>query len=241
MSIFEMSVRGLLLRRRTAALALLPVVIGVLAIALLRLANKEEYSDAYGTMSGNLFVTIVVGIVGLVIGGNAFADEREGGTLRLLLTTATPRWRIVLSKLAAASLSTWLVCLPAVIGCAVLGASADGLPTGKTVGSLLLASVLVAVAYCGLFGALSLVSTHGLLIGLTYIVVWEGAIAGFTKALRGLSVGAYGRRLVGEPFGALKPFETADTGFAVAGVVLAVVCLAGFAFAAWRLPRMDVA
>ena len=241
MSVFGMTLRGLLLRGRTAALGLLPLVVGLLALALAVLTDVEYRGDAYAAVAANLFVTVVVGIVGLVIGGNAFGDERDGGTLRLLLTTATPRWRIVLAKLVAATLTTWLVCLPAVLGCAVLAATADDLPLGETVGTLVLASAAVAAAYCGLFGALALVSTHGLLIGLAYVVVWEGSIAGFTPALRSLSIGAYGRRVIGEPFGSAPPFEVAGTGFVVTCVVLALVALAGYALAAWRLPRMDIA
>ena len=241
MTVFAMTMRGLLLRRRTAALGLLPVVVGVVAVALAVLTDVEDRDDAYAAVAANLFVTVVAGIVGLVIGGNAFGDERDGGTLRLLLTTATPRWRIALEKLMAATTTTWLVCLPAVLGCAVLAVAADELPLGETLGTLALAGAGVALAYCGLFGALSLVSSHGLLIGLAYVVVWEGAIAGFTPALRSLSIGAYGRRIIGQPFGSAPPFEVAGTGFAATCAVLALVALAGYGLAAWRLPRMDIA
>jgi ABC-2 type transport system permease protein len=241
-SVFGLTIRGLLLRPRTAGLALLPIGVGILAVLVSALAQPGNLGDAFGLVSGTLMLSLVVALVALVLAGNAFGDEREGGTLPLLMATATPRWRIVAAKLVAAWLATWVVCLPAVLGCIVLGLAAPGLPDGDVVASVLLASVLTTGGYSALFVVLSLVSSRGLLIGLAYVVVWEGSLAGFTTALRNLSVGAYARRVVAAPFEGTQDlvFEVADTGVVGACIVLTLLVVVGYAVSAWRLPRLEI-
>lgn len=239
MSLFGLAMRGLLLRGRTVGLAVLPLLVGITAVLVRAMAKPADHPDAYGALTAELSISLGVALVGLVQGVSAFSDEREGGTLALLLATTAPRWRIVGAKLAAAWLSTWLITLPAVIGCVVLGVS--GLPAGRVVGGALVASLLASGGYVGLFVLLSLLSRRGLLIGLAYVVVWEGSLATYTTALRNLSVGAYGRRLVAAPFAAGSiPFKVADVGLVGAVVVLVLLVAVTAALSAWRLPRIDV-
>jgi ABC-2 type transport system permease protein len=242
MSVFGLTMRALLFRPRTMGLALLPILAGAVAVIVRFTAAEENLEEAFGLVSANLLLSLVVALVALVLAGNSFGDERDGGTLPLLMATATPRWRIVLDKFFAAWLATWVVCLPAVIGCAVLGTGAPGLEAAGVVWSVLLSSVLTAGAYSAAFVALSLISSRGLLIGLAYVVVWEGLLAGYTTALRNLSIGAYARRVVAAPFEALSdvPFEVADVGVTGAVVVLSLIVVVGYALSAWRLPRLDI-
>lgn len=239
MSSFGLAVRALLLRGRTAALALLPLFVGGVALAVALFAGRGELEGVYGTLGADLLISVVVALVALVLGVNAFDDEREGGTLPLLMATATARWRIVGAKLAAAWLSSVLVCLPAVLGCGVLGTRA-GLGAGEVWGSLVLAVLASSAGYVALFVLLSLMSRRSLLIGLAYVLVWEGLLATYATALKNLSVGAYGRRILGAPWDATDvPFTVADVGIAAAVLGLAALAAVGFAAAARRLPQVD--
>ncbi|NHC43872.1 ABC transporter permease subunit [Motilibacter aurantiacus] len=241
MTMFGLALRALLVRGRTLAIAFLPLAIGIVAVIIRLAADPVDFDSAYATLGGNLLIGVVLSLVSLVIGVNAFDDEREGGTLPLLMSTSTPRWRIVGAKLAAAWITTVLVSLPAVVGIGVLG-TGEELDTGKVWSSLLAATLLTAAAYTALFVLLSLVSGRGLFIGLAYVVIWEISLAGPVTALRNLSVAAYGRRVLGAPWAEdLVPFNIADVGVVVGGVVLAVAAAALGVLAVRRLPRIDAA
>ena len=237
MTLLELSLRSVLRGKRVIAVALLPLLVGFVAVMLTVTAGSADRSDAYATFGGELLV-LVIALVGLVLGVNAFGDERDEGTLGLLLATTVPRPQIVLTKYAAAFAVTWLACLPATVGCMVL-ATATGLSVGTAVWSLLLTSLLAAAAYSAVFVLLSLVLRRAILVGLAYLVLWEGLLAGATTTFRNLSVGAYASRVAAAPWDE-PPFDVADVSVAVAVVVLVVVTVATVAAAAWRLPRAHV-
>ena len=237
MTLLELSLRSVLRGKRVIAVALLPLLVGFVAVMLAVTAGSADRSDAYATFGGELLV-LVIALVGLVLGVNAFGDERDEGTLGLLLATTVPRPQIVLTKYTAAFAVTWLACLPATVGCIVLATATD-LSLGTVVGSLLLTSLLAAAAYSSVFVLLSLVLRRAILVGLAYLVLWEGLLAGATTTFRNLSVGAYASRVAAAPWDE-PPFDVADVSVAVAVVVLVVVTVATVAAAAWRLPRAHV-
>lgn len=237
MTLLELSLRSVVRGKRVIAVALLPVLVGIVAVMLAVTAGSADRSDAYATLGGELLV-LVLALVGLVLGVNAFGDERDEGTLGLLLATTVPRQRIVLTKYAAAAAVTWIACLPATLGCLVLATATD-LPFGTAVWSLLLTSLLAAAAYSAVFVLLSLVLRRAILVGLAYLVLWEGLLAGATTAFRNLSIGAYASRIGGAPWDD-PPFDVADVSVGAAALVLALVTVATVAAAAWRLPRAHV-
>ncbi len=234
MSLLALSLRSVLRGRRLIGVVALPLLLGVLAVVLRLTAGDADRTRAYGVLTGELLV-LVLGLVGLVLGVNAFDDERDEGTLGLLLATTGPRWRTTVAKWAAAAGVATLACLPAALGCLVL-LPATGLPRDRAVVGLLAATLLGATAYTAVFVLLSLLLTRAVLVGLAYLVLWEGLLAGSTTAFRNLSVSAYAGRLSGAPWDD-PPFATADVGVAASAVVLVVVTAVGVAAAARRLPR----
>ncbi len=237
MSLLALSLRSVVRGKRMVFVAALPLLVGFVAVLLALTAGDADRTGGYGTLGGELLV-LVVALVALVLGVNAFGDERDERTLGLLLATTLSRRRIVLTKYAAAAAITWVACLPAVVGCLVLAAETS-LPFAKAAWSLLLAGALAAAAYAGLFVLLSLLLRRAILVGLAYLVLWEGLLAGTTTTFRNLSVGAFASRVAGAPF-ADPPFDVADTSVAGAAVVLVLVAVAAVAAAAWRLPRSHV-
>lgn len=235
MSLLALSLRSVLRGKRVLFVAGLPLLIGVVTVMLAVTARGDDRTDAYGTLAGELLV-LVVALVALVLGVNAFGDERDEGTLGLLLATTLPRPRIVLTKYAAATAVIWLACLPATIGCLVL-ATATSLSVGTAVWSLLLSTALASAAYAGLFLLLSLLLRRAILVGLAYIVLWEGLLAGATTSFRHLSVGAYASRVAGAPWDDPPFSSVADVSVLFAVVVLLGVAVVAVAASAWRLPR----
>ncbi len=237
MSLLAMSLRSVLRGKRVVAVALLPLLIAVVAVALTLTAGDRDRSEGYAVLGGELLF-LVIALVALVLGVNAFGDDRDERTLRLLLATTLPRWQIAVAKYAAAAGVTWVACLPATLGCLAL-ATASELPFGTAVWSLLLASALGTAAYVGVFVLLSLVLRRAVLVGLAYLVLWEGLLAGTTTAFRNLSVGAYASRVAAAPFDD-APFATADASVAMAAVVLLALTAVTVALAGGRLRRAHV-
>jgi ABC-2 type transport system permease protein len=221
--------------KRVVFVAMLPLLIALVTVLIAATAGGADRTSAYGVFTGELLLLSGAGA------GRARARRerlrRRAGRAhpRLLLATTLSRPRIVLTKYAAAAAVTWLACLPATLGCMVLATRTE-LPLGEAAGSLLLASALGALAYSALFVLLSLVLRRAVLVGLAYLVLWEGLLAGTAVAFRNLSVGAYAARVAGAPFDEI-PFDAADASVAGSVVVLLAVAVGGVAAAARRLPR----
>jgi ABC-2 type transport system permease protein len=61
----------------------------------------------------------------------------------------------------------------------------------KLGGALAVAAVVGALAYSALFLLFSLVSRRPVLVGLVYILVWEGLLGNFVSGTKNLAIGQY--------------------------------------------------
>lgn len=239
-TLYGFSLRGILFRGRTLGFAALPLVVAIVVFIVVAITSVPNRYGVQNAFTGNLLTGLVVPIVALVLGIGAFGDERDARTLPLLRAIARPRWHTVVARFLAAWTATVVVCLPAVIACAVLGISVNT-PVADVLGGVLLATVLTSAAYCALFVLLSLLTRRGLLAGLAYVVLWETFLAGLAPALRGLSIGSYGRKVASMAIPGDLPLGTvASTGVTASALVLAGITVVAVAVSAWRLQRMDV-
>jgi ABC-2 type transport system permease protein len=239
-TLYGFSLRGILFRGRTAGFAALPLVVAVVTFVVIAITSVPSRYGVQNTFTGNLLTGLVVPIVALVLGIGAFGDERDSRTLPLLRAIARPRWHTVVARFAAAWTATVVVCLPAAIACAVLGISVNT-PSADVLAGVALATVLTSGAYCAVFVLLSLLTRRGLLAGLAYVVLWETFLAGLAPALRGLSIGSYGRRVASlaipgdVPLGTVASIGVTGSAFVLVGITVVAVVLS-----ALRLQRMDV-
>ncbi len=222
-TIAALTVRSLLGRRRSLLLlllALLPVAIALLVQLSGRAGNGDE--TVATAIMDRLIVTTLLPIVGLVFGTAALGAELEDGTAVFLLVKPIARWRIVVAKLVVAvGLSVALVAPAAFIAGAILQPGGTGLTgaIGAAVGAAVGATVYVTV-----FFALRLVTGRALAIGLVYILVWEGVLAGLLEGTRVLSIRQYTLAIsaaIGQP-GVIDP-DRLDAPTAIVLAVLAVV------------------
>jgi ABC-2 type transport system permease protein len=238
-SVFSVSLRGLLFRPRSLALAAVPLFTAVVSLLVLVAGDSESADEAYAGLTGQLLVPLVVAFVSLIMGVSAFTDDREDGTLLLLMATPLPRWSIVGQKLAAAWLTVQALCLPATVTCALLGVRSSA-GTGEAVAATVGSVLLTGLAYCAVFLLLSLVTRRAVLAGAFYIVLWEGTVANFAAAADSLSIGAYGRAIVASVIPDAGLDSAADVSALTAVIVLLIVSAAAFALASWRLPRAQL-
>ncbi|HYI66913.1 MAG TPA: ABC transporter permease [Candidatus Limnocylindrales bacterium] len=221
-----LTLRALLNRRRTLLLGLLGALIVVVA-AIYRLGGPAagESADFTGRLLANFGIAVLLPLVTVIVGTAALGSELDDGTIVYLLAKPVPRPLIVVVKLVVAwAVSSLLVALPILVA-GIVGTGGDpGLGIGYG-----LAAVLGALEYTAVFLALSLVTSRALVIGLAYVVVWEGVVAGLFAGTRIVSIRqhalAVADALGGD--GAVPAELAVGTAIVVGGIVtVAVIALA---------------
>jgi ABC-2 type transport system permease protein len=195
--VYRLTLRALLLQRRTILLALLAAAPVVMALVYALAASADAHHFRfYSHLVQDLFVPTIAAVVALVIGVSAIGDEREDGTIYYLVATPQSRIGLIATKVAAAWTATLLLLVPSLVISAllILRGAADASSILWPVAGVALATL----AYCGVAGWLSLRTRRPIVIGVLYILLWEGSIATFAASASKLSIAAYGRALVAE-------------------------------------------
>jgi ABC-2 type transport system permease protein len=228
----------LLRGKRPIGLAVLPLLAVLLAIADRALSTDQTPATRYAALAETLFLSTAVAIVALVLGASSIGDERDDGSILHLAATPVPRRTIILSKLAAAATAVLALCGPALAACIAIGLG--GSTTARAVIWSALALILCGVAYSALFLALALVSGRPVLIGLIYIVLWEGSVATFAPQANWLSVGAYGRSMIAEGLPGADRANVPSISGAGSVLVLLIASTLFTALATRRLSRVEL-
>ncbi|MDG4835054.1 ABC transporter permease subunit [Micromonospora sp. WMMD967] len=223
--------RGLFGRRRFLLLLPLPLVLLGLAV-LCRSLDVDPRQWGPPVLVG-LGLAVVLPVVALIIGTGVLGAEIDDGTVVHILTKPLPRWQIVLPKLAvAAGITAVTVAVPLYVA-GVLAASVRlGL-------ALAVAAALGALAYSAFFLALSLVTRRPVLLGLVYVLIWEGLLGNFVSGTKVLSIQQYVIALADRiaPTGLLETTVSVP----VASVMTALVAVGFTVLAIDRLRSFSVA
>lgn len=228
----------LLRGKRPVGLAVLPLLAVLLAIADRALSTDQTPATRYAALAETLFLSTAVAIVSLVLGASSIGDERDDGSILHLAATPVPRRAIILSKLAAAATAVLVLCGPALAACIAIGLGSS--TTARAVIWSALALILCGIAYSALFLALALVSGRPVLIGLIYIVLWEGSVATFAPQANWLSVGAYGRSMIAEGLPGADRANVPSISGAGSVLVLLIASTLFTALATRRLSRVEL-
>lgn len=215
-----------------AVVAALPVLITLLLLSDDSAPPVHEFESV---VLGAMLAGAVAPLVVLALAGAAFSNEIEDRTLANLTLAPIARWRIVLPKLLAAL----TIAAPFIAASAFLTGwiAFLGDPTAALA---VTAAALVGVAlYGSAFTWLGLVSTQAIGLGLLYILLWEGFLAGYVSGVRLLSIRHYTIALMH----GLDPrrFAEAEPMGLVTVVLVSALVFGGFVLlAVRRLRRMDV-
>lgn len=175
--------RGLFGRRRFLLLFPLPVLLIGLAV-LARAAGVDPAHWGAAVIVG-LGIAVVLPVVSLIVGTGVLGSEIDDGTVVHILTKPLPRSEIIIAKLAVA---VGITAVTVAIPMYVVGVLANSVSLGL---ALVAASAVGAAAYCALFLALSLITRRPVLLGLVYVLIWEGLLGNFVKGTQVLSVQQY--------------------------------------------------
>jgi ABC-2 type transport system permease protein len=231
LTIASITLRGLLGRRRF--MLLLPLPLLLVGLALFASSLGADAEDWVAPVVIGLGLAVVLPVLTLIIGTGVLGSEIDDGTIIHILAKPLPRREIILAKLAVSALVSWVVCgVPLALTGIVAGSRtlALGLLVGAGVGAL---------AYSALFLLLSLLTRRPVLIGLLYIVLWEGVLGNVLSGTRALSIQQYvlsvADRVSGSPLlnGSVSlPVSLVMAGvFAVGGTILAIDRLRSFSVA----------
>lgn len=182
-TVASITVRALLGRRRFAVLLPLPVLL----VGLTALAHglQPDPADWGGPIVAGLGFGVVLPMIALLVGTGVLGSEIDDGTIVHILATPLARRDIVLTKLAvAAGITTVVSAVPMFLAGVIMESVRFGL-------GLALACTVGSIAYCAVFLALSLLTRRPVLLGLLYVLIWEGLLGNLLAGSRLLSVQQY--------------------------------------------------
>lgn len=188
-----------------------------------------------------LVVSMLLPLTALVTAAGATSAEREDGTILYLLTTTTSRALLAMVRWVFATVVTSVIVLLAVIGTGLLAGNGSD-PTG-VVRAFAIGSVVGAAVYSAVFLAMAVWLRRSLLVGLLYVLVWEGTISGLVPAVKYLSARqvllGITQRFVQPAEQGAGPFATAP-GFGTSLVWAVVVVAVALAATVYRLRKLPV-
>jgi len=182
-TIAMITARGLFGRKRVFLLIPLPVIL--IGVALMARASDVSPVEWGQPIIVGLGFGAVLPVIALIVGTGVLGSEIDDGTITHILAKPLPRSEIVFTKLAVASGITALVAGAPLFAVGIIAGStpvAFGLVAAVAVG---------AIAYSALFLAMSLFSRRPVLVGLVYVVLWEGVLGNLLTGTRNLSIEQY--------------------------------------------------
>jgi ABC-2 type transport system permease protein len=189
-TIVRLGVQSIFGRRRGILLFVLPVVLIGLAVVVRVLVGADP-AAARDTLEG-LGLIVIVPLVALLATTALLAPEIVDGSISYLLAKPISRHSIVISKLVvAATCVVVFAAVPMLVAGLILLADEPALGVGFALGSL-----AAGFAYCALFALLSVMNRHAVVIGLIYLLIWEGLLGGLLAGVRWLSVTRWASALI---------------------------------------------
>ncbi|GIF06496.1 ABC transporter permease [Actinoplanes siamensis] len=175
--------RGLFGRRR--ALMLLPLPLLLIGLAAICRAYDLEPTQWGAAVIVGLGFAVVLPVVALIVGTGVLGSEVDDGTLVHILTKPLPRRDIILAKFLVAVVATAVTTTIPLFVAGLLAGSA------RLGAALAVAALVGSLAYTALFLLLSLLTRRPVLLGLVYILIWEGLLGRWVSGTRVLSIEQY--------------------------------------------------
>lgn len=230
--VVAITLRGLLDRRRFWLMALLssvPVLLTVFAVTLGDEVLDERVFD-------QLVVRSVLPLVALVFGTGALGTELEDGTIVYLLTKPGHRFRLVLAKGLVAAAVTAAMIVTATVLTGLIAALQDP-DILRPALAYTAAAAVGATAYTLGFMTLSSITSRALAVGLGYILLWEGILAGLLPGTQTFSIRQATLGLA-ELLGATEVEGPLDASTSI--VVLSIVIVGSLLLCGWRMSRYQL-
>jgi len=216
-TVVRLGTRSVFGHKRGILLFLLPLVLLGLAGLIRGLAGQDPRVSVDVLQS--LGLTVVVPLVALLATTGLLAPEIDDGSISYLLAKPISRHTIVLSKLLVAlGCVVAFAVVPMFVAALILYTDEPGLALAFAAGSL-----AGGAAYCAFFAFLSVLTRHAVVIGLLYLLVWEGLLGGLLDGVRWLSVTRWSRAITEEVSPGFDVVENLGATYAVIATLVVVV------------------
>jgi ABC-2 type transport system permease protein len=218
LTVIQLTMRGLLGRRRAVLLLILPAVL--LGLAGLTRWASDGAAGSSAALASQFAMGTLLPLMCLLISTGVIGTEIDDGSIVYMLAKPIPRRTIVLSKLAVAIGASFVFAvLPTIAAVALAGDEGGRLSLAFGVSTL-----LAAIAYSALFVALSIATRNAVILGLLYALLWETVLGGYVPGIRAVSVRQWalsvGERMLGDHAATWN--VSAEVGIAT-GVIMLVV------------------
>ena len=189
-TIVRLGVRSIFGRRRGVLLFVLPLVLLALSVLVRVLVGQDDTGSEH--VLYRLGLIVIVPLVALLAMSGLLAPEIDDGSISYLLAKPISRHTIVASKLVVAVTCVLVFgALPMLVAGLILRADEPSFAVGFAV-----ASLVGGTAYCALFALLSVLTRHAVVLGLVYLLVWEGLLGGLLDGVRWLSITRWSGEMV---------------------------------------------
>lgn len=227
-----LGLRSVFGRRRGVLLYVLPFILVGLALLVRGLVGTG--TDTTTGPLHALGLTVVVPLVALIATTGLVAPEIDDGSISYLIAKPVNRYAVVAGKLLVAlGCVVVFAAVPMLVAGALLVPNDLDLAVAYAVGALVGGS-----AYCSLFALLSLRTRHAVVVGLVYLLVWEGLLGGLLDGVRWLSVTRWSARVVEAVSSSSRVEVEVSTAYAVTACL--VLLLGGAALAGRRLRSFNL-
>jgi ABC-2 type transport system permease protein len=217
-TLLRLSTQALFGRRRGVVLLLIAGALLALALFLRLLTDDDDGIEAVV----GLGFTLALPLVALLASTAVLGPEIDDGSVVYLLAKPVNRHVIAGSKFSAAWGATMLLgALPVALAALVFDSSQPGRALALGLGAAVSGTV-----YTALFLGLAAFTRHAVVVGLLFVLVWEGVLGSIFAGVRWLSVGAWGRAVAGEISSSVDEAVDLSAGYAVvAAAVVTLLCI----------------
>jgi ABC-2 type transport system permease protein len=195
-ALYTLSLRQHLHGKRWMIMALLLVLPPALAMLVRGTAPDLTGGELEFLLVYMLIPQAMLPLTALIYASGIIQDEQEDQTITYLLMRPISKWAIYFIKLLAAVTMTIII---TALFCVLtysaiyIGRDTGGVNIPQRCLQTICIHSLAVIAYCSVFGLMSLITRRVLIVGIVYIAVVEGLMANLPLSIRLLTVIYYAR------------------------------------------------
>lgn len=193
LTIASLAAQALVGQRRVWTLLALPACLVALALGMHVFAPG---TSGTAVLNG-LGYPVLLPLVALLATSAVLGPEIDDGSIVYLLVKPVNRYVVAVSKYAVAWGATMLAGALPLWGVAMI---VDGGAT-RWAFAWFVAAVVAGTAYCAIFLALSALTRHAVVVGLLFVLMWEGLLGGLLTGIAWVSGRQWGLRAATELHG----------------------------------------
>jgi len=193
-ALYLLSLRQHLHGKRWMVVTVLFALPAVLAMIVRKTASEAPGVGLEFVFAFMFIPQALLPLAALIYASGMIQDEQEEQTLTYLLMRPIPKWSLYVVKLLATLTTTVVLTslFTALTYVAIYAGSSEKGVVFRCIKAMSIHSLAI-IAYCGLFGVMSVFTKRALILGILYAVIFEGVLANIPISIRLITVIYYAR------------------------------------------------